>query len=87
MWKKSFEGCPQLKVIDDGYGIPRRHIKHITERFYRADNPSVKKVSGTGLGLAIVKHVANFHEATLNINSSINCGAVFEVTFPSNRVV
>jgi signal transduction histidine kinase len=50
-----------LCVSDRGIGIPRKELKRIFKRFYRAPNPLASRVKGTGLGLFIVRAVARRH--------------------------
>jgi signal transduction histidine kinase len=50
-----------LSVQDCGIGIPRRELKRIFKRFYRAHNSGSGQVKGTGLGLFIVRSVARQH--------------------------
>ena len=72
-----------LSVRDDGIGIAPEDIPRLTERFYRVDVKSSRKVGGTGLGLAIVKHIVNYHRGELHINSELKKGSCFKVYLPS----
>ncbi|HVP42431.1 MAG TPA: HAMP domain-containing sensor histidine kinase [Terriglobales bacterium] len=49
-----------LRVRDNGIGIPRRELKRIFKRFYRAP-AAAGQVKGTGLGLFIVRSIARRH--------------------------
>ena len=71
-----------LKVKDTGIGIPNQHLSRIFERFYRVDKSHSKKIGGTGLGLSIVKHAAEYHKATLSVESRIDEGTEITVIFP-----
>ena len=73
---------PVFSVLDCGPGIAHEHITRLTERFYRVDKSRAQKTGGTGLGLAIVKHVANSHQAELNIASRVGQGSTFSLRFP-----
>lgn len=44
-----------LEVEDQGIGIPKRDLKRIFERFYRAPEEAVRQRHGTGLGLFLVQ--------------------------------
>jgi two-component system phosphate regulon sensor histidine kinase PhoR len=69
-------------VIDQGEGIPRKHIPRLTERFYRVDTARSRELGGTGLGLAIVKHIVNRHRGQLEIDSTPGEGSRFTVYLP-----
>ncbi len=76
----------RLSVIDNGPGIPARHLPHLMERFYRVDSGRSRQSGGTGLGLAICKHVIQRHGGTLTVKSRLGRGTVFTATLPANRV-
>lgn len=71
----------QLIVQDNGIGIPKEHQERIFERFYRVDKSRSKETGGTGLGLAIVKHIAQVHNASLEVISEEGQGTKILVTF------
>jgi signal transduction histidine kinase len=58
-----------LRVSDHGIGIPRKELKRIFKRFYRAPNPLTGRVKGTGLGLFIVRAVARRHGGDVSAES------------------
>ncbi len=74
-----------FSVTDSGIGIAQQHIPRLTERFYRVDRSRSRETGGTGLGLAIVKHVANRHQAHLEIDSEEGRGSTFSIVFPEKR--
>jgi len=47
-------GHVELHVTDEGQGIAPKHLPHVTERFYRADDSRTTGSGGHGVGLAIV---------------------------------
>jgi len=47
-------GRIELRVTDEGSGIAPKHLPHVTERFYRADDSRTISSGGHGVGLAIV---------------------------------
>ena len=73
----------QLMVRDTGIGIAPEHLPHLFERFYRAD-PARQQTSGssTGLGLAIVEWIVRVHGGTIVVESQVDRGSCFTVTFP-----
>ena len=71
-----------LFVADTGIGIPPEHLNRIFERFYRVDKSHSKETGGTGLGLSIVKHAAQYHGATVEVQSKEGEGTKFTIHFP-----
>ena len=80
------DGEVQLRVFDDGPGIPVEHRGRVFERFYRVDSSRARDEGGTGLGLAIVKHIMQRHggRVVLRPNPS-GRGADFLCIFPRGR--
>lgn len=75
-------GLIRISVSDNGPGIPREHLRRVTERFYRVDAARSRESGGTGLGLAIVKHVVERHRGTLDIRSTLGEGTEVMVRLP-----
>lgn len=75
------DGKPQLKVTDDGIGIPKDQQDRVFERFYRVDKSRSKETGGTGLGLAIVKHIVELHDARIYLESEVDKGTEIRVEF------
>lgn len=69
-----------LEVSDNGIGIDSDHMKHVFDRFYRADKHRSREAGGTGLGLSIVKHIIEAHKQTINVRSSVGQGSTFGLT-------
>ena len=76
-------GVVRLAVTDNGPGIPREHLRRVTERFYRVDEARSRESGGTGLGLAIVKHIVERHKGTLDIRSTAGEGTAVTVSLPA----
>lgn len=70
-----------LTVSDTGIGIAKEHQGRVFERFYRVDKSRSKETGGTGLGLAIVKHVAERHNAKIELDSREGEGTTIRVEF------
>ncbi len=51
----------EIRVHDNGIGIPRGELKRVFRRFYRALAPASSQVKGSGLGLFIVRAIARRH--------------------------
>lgn len=70
-----------LKVQDSGIGIEEKHLEKIFDRFYRVDESHNKKMGGSGIGLNIVKQICIALNAKITVESKINVGSTFTVTF------
>ena len=77
--------CVVLTVSDTGIGIPTECRERIFERFYRVDKSRSKEMRGTGLGLSIVKHAARLHNASIELQSTVDKGTEISVTFPKDE--
>lgn len=70
-----------LQVIDQGVGIPDSDLPHIFDRFYQGYHDN-KIQKGSGLGLSIAKKIADTYKAKISVESQLNLGTNFTVTFP-----
>ena len=67
-------------VKDEGFGIERKHLDRLFERFYRVDTARSRKLGGTGLGLSIVKHIVQAHDGTVRVESKLGKGTTFTLS-------
>jgi len=73
-----------LKLVDTGIGINKKDLKHVFDRFYKADKSRhITDESGAGLGLSIVKEIANLHKIPINIQSEVGKGTTVTLIFKS----
>ena len=77
----------EIRVKDNGIGIPGEDQSRVFERFYRVDKSHSKAIGGTGLGLSIVKHGVTFLGGTLKMISEIGKGTEITMIFPKERKV
>ncbi|MDO5154149.1 MAG: HAMP domain-containing sensor histidine kinase [Eubacteriales bacterium] len=70
-----------LEVSDNGIGIPRESLEHVTDAFYMVDKSRSKKLGGAGLGLALVKEIAAAHGADMEIESELGHGTTVRIRF------
>lgn len=76
------DGQMELRVTDNGIGIPPGDLPHIFERFYRVDKGRSRASGGTGLGLAIVKHIIQSHGGTVYAESEVGKGTAIVIRLP-----
>jgi two-component system phosphate regulon sensor histidine kinase PhoR len=72
----------RFEVSDQGVGIRKEHMPRLFEKFYRADDPFVRRTSGTGLGLYIVRSLVTMLGGHVQVRSRHGKGTVFTVTLP-----
>ena len=70
----------QLRIDDDGPGIPMAQRESVFHRFTRLDESRTRSDGGVGLGLAIVRKIADIHGVTVHIEDN-HPGAAFIVNF------
>jgi len=67
----------KISVTDHGIGIDGKHLRHIFEEYFRANNAVAVNERGTGLGLAIAMEIAEIHGAKIEVESTLGKGSVF----------
>lgn len=74
----------EIKISDDGIGIPQDKLEHIFDRFKQADGSTTRQYGGTGLGLAICKDIINLFNGNIDIKSTVDVGTTVSITIPKN---
>lgn len=74
-------GVIQLKVLDEGVGVPASDREKIFEKFYRVGAEYTRATKGTGLGLYLCKRIADFHNAKIAVTSNSPKGSIFIFTY------
>ncbi|MDX1315348.1 MAG: PAS domain-containing sensor histidine kinase, partial [Eudoraea sp.] len=77
---KTTQDSLEIKVRDEGIGIPEDDQKFIFDRYFRAGN--VLLTQGTGIGLNIVKTHIESLGGSISFESKENKGTTFTVVFP-----
>lgn len=77
------DGRPMLYVQDNGIGMSSEDVKHVFERFYRADNARYSKAQGSGLGLSIAKWIIDRHGGYFDVLSRKDIGTRITVILRS----
>lgn len=70
-----------LSFSDEGPGIPKEHLRHVTEKFYQVQ----KGKGGTGLGLSICRELVEAHEGKLFIDNQPEGGAIATILLPVTK--
>jgi signal transduction histidine kinase len=75
----------EVRVSDNGIGIPAGRIDQVFRRFTRAhdDRPELGSITGVGLGLAIVDDCVNAMKGTITMQSQEGAGTSFTLTLPN----
>lgn len=73
----------EIRIQDEGVGIPQEDLPFIFERFYKADKARVRgETVGTGLGLAIVKNIVESHHGYIHATSKLGESTTFTLRLP-----
>ncbi|MEO0842147.1 MAG: ATP-binding protein [Cyanobacteria bacterium J06641_2] len=80
----------QVKIEDNGIGIPSEALPRLFDRFYRVDparshgsgNYFTQNSAGSGLGLPISKAILENHQGQIQIESILGKGTTVTVTLP-----
>jgi signal transduction histidine kinase len=78
---KRERGQAVLEIRDTGVGIPRQHLTHLFEPFYRVDG--ARTAAGhVGLGLALTAWIVRAHHGQVDATSRDGAGSVFTLSLP-----
>lgn len=72
------DGFVCIIVKDSGCGIPKEHLPHVKEKFYKAN----KIRRGSGIGLALVNEIVLMHQGELLIDSEEGIGTTVTIKIP-----
>ncbi|MDE7106232.1 MAG: response regulator [Anaeroplasmataceae bacterium] len=71
----------RFSIKDTGIGMSPEFLKHVFEPFEREQTSTVSGIQGTGLGLAITKNIVDMMGGTITVESEVDKGSEFVVTF------
>jgi two-component system NtrC family sensor kinase len=78
---RSLKDSVEIKVTDEGMGIPQKYIGHIFDPFFTTKEPG----EGMGLGLNIVYRIVTKYKGTIDVESKERIGTTFTIKFPIRR--
>lgn len=76
----------ELRVTDDGIGVPKSEQHHLFTKFYRAANARRARPDGTGLGLFMSKKVVMAQGGSIIFDSKEGKGSTFGFIFSKSRL-
>lgn len=71
-----------VSISDNGMGIDKKLIPHLTEPFYRTDRSRQRSTGGVGIGLYLIKAIVDAHHGEMSIDSDINQGTTVTLCLP-----
>ena len=71
-----------IKITDNGNGIPKKEQQRIFEKFYRIQSDNVHNTKGLGLGLFLVKDIVNRYNGSIGLVSETGKGTTFKIALP-----
>ncbi|HUR30075.1 MAG TPA: ATP-binding protein, partial [Saprospiraceae bacterium] len=72
----------EIKVKDNGIGIPQEELQLIFERFYQVNNELSITGIGTGVGLSLTKELVQLHGGEIEVSSVQGKGTQFTILLP-----
>lgn len=72
----------RINITDTGTGIPPESLPHIFDRYYQSPSNRYRSREGLGIGLSLVKELVGLHEGTISVDSKVDAGTTFQLSFP-----
>ena len=72
----------ELRISDNGIGIPDAYRYKIFDRFFRVPSGNRHNTKGYGLGLSYVNHIVQRHQGFIEVESELGKGSTFIVKLP-----
>lgn len=74
-----------IRVTDSGIGMTAEQIARLFQEFSQADSSTTRKYGGTGLGLAITDRLCRMMGGSIEVESKLGVGTIFNVRLPAER--
>lgn len=75
----------QIRVADDGPGIPEAELEQVFEPFFRLEKSRSRETGGTGLGLSIARTIVRAHGGDVVLSIRAEGGLLGTVTLPLEK--
>lgn len=75
----------EIKVKDQGSGIPSDKINKIFDRFYQVEGQKFHPGKGSGIGLSLTKDLVDIYRGQIFVQSELNRGTEFTVLLPVEK--
>lgn len=75
------KGMSVYTIRDNGLGIPEEHLDKVFDIYHRVDPGGA--AAGDGLGLTAVKKIIERHKGTINLQSQVSIGTIFNIAIPT----
>jgi signal transduction histidine kinase/ligand-binding sensor domain-containing protein/DNA-binding response OmpR family regulator len=75
----------EIRITDNGIGIPKERIDKIFDRFYQGDSSHTRQGEGTGIGLALTKELVELHKGKIKVESKEGEGTSVIVQIPLGK--
>jgi two-component system phosphate regulon sensor histidine kinase PhoR len=72
----------ELRIADNGLGVPDEYKSKVFEKFFRVPAGNVHNIKGYGLGLSYAASVINKHGGTIQATNNDGGGTIFIITLP-----
>lgn len=76
----------EMRISDNGIGVPRSEQLHLFTKFYRATNARKTRPDGTGLGLYMAKKIIIAHYGSIIFESKEGKGSTFGFILSKSRL-
>lgn len=74
----------QVRIVDNGKGIPAEYLPHIFERFYQVPGSSAEDARSNGLGLSIAKSLIEAQGGKITLESQAGVGTTAILLLPAS---
>ena len=75
----------ELRVADQGLGVPKAAQERLFEQFFRAPNVDPRNISGMGIGLYLTHKIVTLHGGSVGLESREGQGSTFWVRLPLDQ--